>query len=266
MLAICLGRQAEVLVAQGKTEQALQKLSQQQEMYSVLRIPVGKVECIIRQAELLRKDAPAEALEQLHHAAHICREIGLYTQLVLALTVRSQIQLAYGDKTAALETLRATEQVCRLHADHQQLLECLGKQALVLRQMHELAAALTTLEEQSRIARKIGDASTLATSLGNQAAIYETRGEYELAICFYHKGEKICRRIANPSLLARNLANQAFCLSDKMNWHAEALVRAEEAYGLASENSLSKLAAQIERIRHDIQLRKSHITSAGKKR
>ena len=64
----------------------------------------------------------------------------------------------------------------------------------------------------------------------------------------HKEGERICKELGNKEGLATTLASQAILLYNNMHKSDEALLRAEEAYRIATGHGMTALAQQIKSI------------------
>lgn len=255
-MAACLALQAEVEIARGDWQAALNCLQQEQELHERAGMNGALVTCLDKQSTLLKRHGRLDqALALLLKQADLSRQMGLASVLAASLAGQAQIHEARGDQESALVLLVKQEQVCRLNAFHELLLQCLGQRAIILRRTGDFGLALAVLREQVRVAQAIGKTDVVAVAYGNQAAIHERNRNFALAEDLYQQGEQLCRRLGDNELLVRNLANQAFLLSTKMHRHREALPRANEALALATVHGMSSLAKQIQPICQSIRSR-----------
>jgi nephrocystin-3 len=248
-LQASLSTRATLLKRLGDLDDALVLLKEQEELcrnaenWAALASSLGNQAVI-----LLEMGKPGEALAVNKQEEAICRRIEDLAGLSASLGNQGIILKELGDPAGALNLLREQEKVCRQLGDLAGLQKSLGNQGLLYHSQGESSKGLKLLKEDESLCRRLGDLASLHVCLGNQASILESMGDYDEALELYRQKETICQDIGDMMGLARSLWLQAYLFAEKLRQPNFALPLAQKAWQIASENHLTSMTRDIEKL------------------
>lgn len=195
---------------------------------------------------LLDRDDLDGAMTLFKEAEHICRDIGDKRGLQVCLGQRAHILRSRGDLDGAMALHQDVERGCREIGNKDVLAMSLNNQAMILLDRGDAEGAMALLKECETVCGDLGNKDILQECLVDQAMILKEGGHPDEAITLLKEAERICRELNDPKALAGSLAQQALVLVDMEGRPGDALPLAEEAYQLAVNHGLTRLARATE--------------------
>lgn len=254
-LSVSLNNRALIFKARGEFDGAMRCLEEAERISREIGDPTGEAAAIGNMANIAKARGNLDEALALHEkVGRICLDLGDLADLQVSLGNQANILASLGNPDGALPLYEEQERICRELGNLDGLQRSLGNRASLLAILGDRDGALPLFEEQERICRKLGNMDGLAISLGNRANILASRGELNDAMALHKEKERICREIGLPEGLAISLASQAGLLA-QMGRRSEALPMAEEAYLLASQHGLARLAQQFQPLLYQLRQR-----------
>lgn len=194
----CYGRQAVILKAWGRLEEAMALHKKQEGICLELGDKNGLQRSYGNQALILKDWGRLEEAMTLHKKEEaICLELDNKNDLQITYGNQALILTDWGRLEEALELHKSEEAICLDVGDKDGLQYSYGNQALILKAWRRLEEAMALHKKEEAICLQLGNKDSLQRSYGNQASILKDWGRLEEALALHKKKEAICLELGN---------------------------------------------------------------------
>jgi tetratricopeptide (TPR) repeat protein len=196
------GRQAVILQARGRLEEAMALHKKQEALCLELGNKVGLQFSYGNQAGILQDWGRLEEAMALHKKEEaLCLELGNKDSLQRSYGHQAEILQAWGRLDDAMALHKMKEALCLELGNKDSLQRSYGDQAVILVVQGRLDEAMALLNHQEVLCLELGNRDSLQRSYGNQAVILRDWGRLEEAMALHKKQEALCLELGSRLVL-----------------------------------------------------------------